>query len=371
MCIRDRKDAVSTDTIMLVTVLNNCYNTATPHIITVNPRPVIDLQPQGKNICEGTTLKLAAFDGKIGGYKWWSVPTSQLPSNDSVQMVSPISTTSYYVSVTNQFGCFNTDFTTIYVQKKLTLTYPKDFFVCVGKSVLLPVSGAYKYEWLTDSATLSNTVSNPSSPTATPVAPITLYKFVASDQYGCSKENGVIKVEVGQYPTLTTVSPVVVITGDSIKLQTIASPDVVSYKWLPDTYLKCSDCAMPYCVPKSNISYTVTATTKFGCSVDAGITVSIVCSNSIYFPNAINTTVANPSFYPRGKGIRSVKYFRIYNRYGQLVFEKHDIQLNDSSAGWDGTFKGIRQSSGTYVYMAEAQCDTGDLIPLQGTIVLF
>jgi gliding motility-associated-like protein len=99
--------------------------------------------------------------------------------------------------------------------------------------------------------------------------------------------------------------------------------------------------------------------------------VSIVCSNSIYFPNAINTFGENPSFYPKGKGIRSVKYFRIYNRYGQLVFEKHDMQLNDASAGWDGTFKGIRQSSGTYVYMAEAQCDTGDLIPLQGTIVLF
>ena len=366
-----KKGSIKSDTIMLVTVYKNCYDTAPPHIITVYPRPVTNLQPQSKNICEGTTIKIAAFDGKIGGYKWWSVPISRLPSNDSIQMVSPDTTTSYYVSVTNQYGCINTDSTTIFVQQHFSLIYPKDTFVCAGKSVLLPVSGAYKYAWLADSATLSNTVSNPSSPTATPVAPTTIYKFVASDQYGCFNDTNLIKVEVHQFPTLSTVSTVVVVTGDSVKLQSIASPDVVSYQWLPDTYLRCTDCAMPYCVPQSNIKYTVTATTKFGCSVQSGISVSIVCSNSIYFPNAINTAVANPSFYPKGKGIRSVKYFRIYNRYGQVVFEKHDMPLNDASVGWDGTFNGVRQTSGTFVYTAVAQCDTGDLIPLQGTIVLF
>ncbi len=366
-----KKDIVTTDTVLLVTVFKNCYDTAPRHIITVYPKPLIDLQPQGKNVCEGTTIKLAAFDGKIGGYKWSSVPINKLISNDSIQLVSPNITTSYYVTVTNQFGCINTDSTSIYVQQHFSLSYPKDTFVCVGNSVQLSVSGASKYAWLADSSTLSNTFSNPSSPTATPVKPITNYKFVASDQYGCFNDTGLIKVEVHQFPTLTTVSPIVVVTGDSIQLQTLASPDVVSYQWLPETYLKCSDCAKPYSVPKSNISYTITATTKFGCSVKAGISLGIVCSNSIYFPNAFNTSGGNYSFYPKGKGIRSVKYFRIYNRYGQVVFEKHDMQLNDASVGWDGTFKGIKQTSGTYVYTAEAQCDTGDLIPLQGTIVLF
>ncbi len=366
-----KKDSVTTYSVSLITVYKNCFDTAPIHLIQVFPKPVVGLQPRSKTVCEGTTIKLVAFDGEKGRYKWSSVPISTFSSNDSVQIVSPNISTSYFVSVTNKFGCQNRDSTTIVVQKHFSLTYPRDTFVCSGKSVLLPVSGAYKYAWLMDSATLSNTISNPASPTATPVAPSTIYKFVARDQFGCFNDTGLIKVNVRQFPTLTTVSKVVVKTGDSVILKTLSSPDVVSFAWSPTSYLRCINCPNTFCVPRSNIDYTVTATTKFGCSVNSGISVNIVCSNSIFFPTAINSAGGNPVFYPKGKGIRSIKYFRIYNRSGQLIFEKKEMQLNDTSAGWDGTFKGIKQTSGTYVYTAQAQCDTGDYINLNGTVVLF
>jgi gliding motility-associated-like protein len=155
-----------------------------------------------------------------------------------------------------------------------------------------------------------------------------------------------------------------------VQLKTLASSDVVSYSWSPNTYLGCADCAMPFCAPKSNIVYTITAKNKYNCAVNANITINIVCSQSVFFPNAFSPLGTNPLFYPMGKGIRIIKDFRIFNRYGDLIFERDNVQVNDAAAAWDGRYNGKILESGTYVYTAEAQCDTGEIIPLKGTVVL-
>jgi PKD repeat protein len=363
------KDSITTDTILLVSTFNNCLD-STPAYITVLPRPVVNLTPLVPLICEGKSTQLFAFDGKVGGYKWSSVPVSKILGNDSTVTVSPDTATTYYVTITNKYGCVNTDSTDLDVQQYLTLVYPKDTFVCKGLSVVLPISGATNYAWLADSATLSNTVSNPSDPTAKPADSVTYYKFVASDQYGCFHDTESIKVLVDTFPTLSTLTPVTVLTGDSVLLQTYGSADVVSYLWSPTTYLGCSDCSSTFCAPRSDIVYTVSATNQWGCTVTAGLTVNIVCSQSVYLPNAFTPGGKNPIFYPIGKGIRSIKYLRIFNRDGNLLFEREEAQVNDRTAGWDGTYNGKLQAAGTYVYTAQAQCDTGDIIPLKGTLVL-
>ena len=364
------KDSVTIDTIKLITAFNNCYDTTFAKIV-IYPKPFVNLQRNAIRICEGKLDTLSAFDGKVGGYKWSSIPIIPFSNiNDSVIKVEPHVGSTYFVSVTNQYGCINTDSTSIDVQQYLTINYPKDTFVCKGLSIELPISGATNYAWLADSATLSKTSINPSHPTVTPVNPVTIYKFVASDQYDCFHDTGTIKVDVEKFPTLSTVSSLIVLTGDSVKLTTRASLDVVSYSWSPTTYLGCADCAMPFCAPKSNIVYTVTAKNKYDCAVDATINVNIVCSHSVFLPDAFTPYGSNPMFYPVGKGIKVIKYLKVFNRNGNLLFQRENIQVNDATAGWDGRYNGKLQESGTYVYTAQAQCDTGDIIPLKGTVVL-
>jgi gliding motility-associated-like protein len=47
-------------------------------------------------------------------------------------------------------------------------------------------------------------------------------------------------------------------------------------------------------------------------------------------------------------GVGELKYFRIFNRWGQLLFE-----TKNTKDLWDGTFKGVRQPFGTYIWIAE------------------
>jgi gliding motility-associated-like protein len=65
------------------------------------------------------------------------------------------------------------------------------------------------------------------------------------------------------------------------------------------------------------------------------------------------------AFTPNGDGLNDffraipvevteIEYFRIFNRYGQLLF-----QTNKWLKGWDGTYQGKKQPMGTYVWTAK------------------
>ena len=64
------------------------------------------------------------------------------------------------------------------------------------------------------------------------------------------------------------------------------------------------------------------------------------------------------------------KTLRIFNRWGEVVFEKYDMPINASSAGWDGTWKGKKADAGVYVYQLEIYCKNGELISYTGNITL-
>jgi gliding motility-associated-like protein len=95
----------------------------------------------------------------------------------------------------------------------------------------------------------------------------------------------------------------------------------------------------------------------------------------IQVPN--NCYIAVPSgFTPNGDGLNDYLYplnaykatnllFRVYNRYGQLVFE-----TKDWTRKWDGKLSGSPQDAGTYVWMLQYTDENGKSISIKGTTVL-
>jgi gliding motility-associated-like protein len=101
--------------------------------------------------------------------------------------------------------------------------------------------------------------------------------------------------------------------------------------------------------------------------------VTVVCNNSNFFiPNTFspNNDGQNDVFYVRGRGIERIQSIRIFNRWGQPVFEKRDFMANDKSAGWDGTLKGKPADQDVYVYVIEVICENATIIPFRGNVAL-
>jgi len=78
----------------------------------------------------------------------------------------------------------------------------------------------------------------------------------------------------------------------------------------------------------------------------------------------------NDVFYPRGTGLFTVKTFRVFNRWGEIVYERNAFMPNDASAGWNGTFNGKKLNPDVYVYTIEIVCDNNNTLVFKGNVAL-
>ena len=110
-----------------------------------------------------------------------------------------------------------------------------------------------------------------------------------------------------------------------------------------------------------------------GCVARDNMTMYVFCNNAnIFMPNTFspNANGQNDVFYPRGRGLYTIKTLRIFNRWGEVVFERLGFQANDVTAGWDGKHKGKPAPSDVYVYEIEVICTTGTTMMYAGNVML-
>jgi gliding motility-associated-like protein len=120
-------------------------------------------------------------------------------------------------------------------------------------------------------------------------------------------------------------------------------------------------------------TYVIDVSSEYGCKSSDSVTISIYCDNGqIYVPNTFtpNHDGKNDVFYPHGTGVSKVKAFRIYNRWGELLFERTNITLNDKSNAWDGTYDGNEPRPDVYVWYIEAECESGQQLSLKGDVTI-
>lgn len=130
-----------------------------------------------------------------------------------------------------------------------------------------------------------------------------------------------------------------------------------SFNWAPSNALSCSNCPTPVAYPTETTKYYVYYTDSVGCKSADTILVTVkkvirsLNAPSAFSPNGDNQ---NEVFYVNGLNISNVVLFRIYNRWGELLFEQNNFKPNMPEFGWDGTYKGKLQDPGEYVYYIES-----------------
>jgi gliding motility-associated-like protein len=197
-------------------------------------------------------------------------------------------------------------------------------------------------------------------------------RAIATNSSGCA-DTVSQALWVHDLPKATIPSPVQKNVGVPVTLPATYTSGIVSYTWKPAATLSCSDCPNPVATPKFNTKYEVSIVDSNGCRNVAEVQVLVFCENAnVFIPNTFspNGDGSNDVFYVRGTGLDRVKSLRIFNRWGQIVFEKRDFPVNDASSGWDGKFNGSMPKSDVYVYQVEVFCENSQIIRYEGNIAL-
>ena len=93
----------------------------------------------------------------------------------------------------------------------------------------------------------------------------------------------------------------------------------------------------------------------------------------VYFPNVFspNEDAINDFFGPfLGKGVSRLKTFRIFDRWGNLIFINENCAPNEANCNWDGTFDNQILNSGIYIYTAEVEFADQSIEKYQGEVRL-
>jgi PKD repeat protein len=247
-----------------------------------------------------------------------------------------------------------------------TVPYPvanagPDTIICYNTPAFLNGSMvASSFRWWPNNPLVNPTVLN--TPTRN-LTQSTAFILTVSDTRGCPKEvSDTMYVTVRDQIFPFAGNDTVAVVGQPIQFSGSGS---LLYSWTPPELFNNPFIQNPVGVFTGDERIIMQTYTPEGCSAYDTVFVKVYASADIYVPNAFTPNGHNPVLKPVTPGIATMHYFRVYNRWGQLVYSS-----DRGNAGWDGKLNGVIQDTGTYVWMASGVDYTGRTITRKGTAVL-
>ena len=237
----------------------------------------------------------------------------------------------------------------------------KDTFICRGESIHLESTGGEKYNWYPNLYLNDNFISNPIS---TPDTTIT-YHLSVQDTNNCVNYKST-KIIVQQEPEIL-LNDTAIIIGETVIVD-VYSDIILSYEWSPEADISCANCHSISLNPTEPVIYTVIFADTSGCFIKSEqIFIDIIKEYTVDVPAAFspNGDTFNDVIYVRGWGILELIEFKIFNRYGEMVYSSNDIKQ-----GWDGYYNGKPQNIETYTYLVKIRTYENDILYKTGTIKL-
>lgn len=330
--------------------------------VEVQPVPVVSLGPD-RTICTYDTIQLYASIMPSGypdySYAWTpgmnlTDSTVQGPVFSGDQSVNQI------VKVTTPIGCTGSDTMLITVNPGDFLQVaPADTFACPPAEIKLHAEGAVSYVWSPswgiDNVTSPDPVARPETTTA--------YKVVGTSDRNCL-DTGTVFFQVYPAAVIHLPDSVTIWPGESYQMD--PGGNALYFSWFPHSGMNAYDISNPIAQPQVRTRYFVTASTEQGCVIKDSIDVLVNTESVLDAPNAFTPGHGeNGIFKVAIRGMAKLKYFRVYNRWGNKVFETMNVE-----EGWDGSFNGKPQPMGVYVYSIEAVTSAGHTFHKNGNVTL-
>lgn len=308
--------SITTAGVYYISSSNNCFTTSDTTIVNIVPQLTINIVERDTTICDGETLTVNAIGGN--SYIWSSGETTNsiIISNNGVYSVTsneicPSDTAKIEVTISPQVS--------------VSILEGDSTTICDSTTTTLKATGATNYTWSTGATT--DTIS---------INTVGEY-FVETKNGNCPSGYDTINVLNSALPSVKIIGDSLICTDESLLLT--ASGDGNFY-WSNGDFGETTNI-----LTEGQIILTATN----NCNLSVSDTLNIKehdCSTTIFIPNSFtpNNDNLNNTFKAYGNNIDTFNG-KIYNRWGELVFEWNDINI-----GWDGTYKNKELPQGIYIY---------------------
>lgn len=199
------------------------------------------------------------------------------------------------------------------------------------------------------------------------------YALMLKDKNGCTFDTSVALV-AAEIPEISAESEsLIVLLGDSIRLNVKSNLNVQSVVWTPDGNLSCKNCLNTFALPVNDTDFEISVTSKDGCVMRKNIFIKVDKRRSFVISNVLtpNGDGSNDHLrYFAGNDISGIRNFTIYDKWGNLVYQNENQDTGLVDIDWDGFFHGQPLLEGIYTWLCQVYYIDDVSITYKGSFTL-
>lgn len=360
-------DLIAGNYAVTITDANGC---STTNVATISEPDVleIDFNTDDVDCFGGETGRIQSFvSGGTPQYNYlWS-------DNSTSNILQDITAGAYSLTVTDSNGCTTVSQAQISQPEQLSATIESEDVSCFsgrdGSLTFMPFGGTPPYTYSLDGEFFSGSDIQLGLGAGE-------YSAYIRDSRGCIEYVGQYFITQPDRLSVDLGENLLIQYGDSVQLNPVvfnAQGNVTyTYSTLDSTTLSCILCPRPFSQPLYTTYYQLTIVDENGCTANTQIQIVVEKDRNAYVPSGFspNRDNMNDRLIVHGKDILQVKSFKIFDRWGELVYEDAGFEANDELRGWDGTFQGQPLNPGVFVWYAEVVFIDGSIEVFKGNTTL-
>lgn len=340
----------------------------------VNPLPIANIVSlHGTYICNNTIDTLFINHSVLDTLKYqWTINGNQIPGIIS-DSIATLNAGSYNALFTNQYGCTDSaasPFNLIYIEQPV-LKFNFDSY-CINKLMTFnnltdtTFIGSTAWLWNMGDSTTRNTFN---SSVTYQWAGKRHIRLTAS-QLNCQSYKTTLDSTINiEYPIPGIRMPSMSAYSSTPLPITVRNIPTYRYRWTPSRGIDFPDSSSVNFNYQITQEYLINLISPGGCITNDSVLVRVFDDNlvDIFVPKSFspNGDGINDKLYPYLTGVKTFQYFKVFNRFGKLMFESRN-----PDAGWDGTVGGTQQPMAIYIWVAVGIGLDGNPVERKGETLL-
>ena len=304
--------------------------------------------------------------GGVGGYEYlWS-------NGLKIDKISNLKAGNYTISVSDKNKCLVSEEIKVNQPAELGFEIETKTVTCYGgkdgKITFLPKGGTQPFLFSSNGTTYNGKQQLIALGAGT-------YTLYIKDKNGCTYNEDLAVTEPEKF-TIEPTPDTSLYYGKSVTLTSKPSNNQgnVTTNWtaISKESLSCSACESTVLTPKTSMAVFIKATDEKGCVATESVNIEIIRSKDVFVPSGFspNFDDNNDKLVIHGREGTKVLWFRVYDRWGEQIFENTNFEINCMMCGWDGSYRGAAMPSGIYVWTAEVEAINGERNIIKGNVTV-